>query len=182
MKSQLKRKDPDAGKDWRQEKGMTEDEMVGRHHWFNGHEFEQAPGDGEGHRSLVCCSPWGWKESDTTEWLNNNHPTLLTQWVAGVNFRQQPGYTLVPATGNTLPCMLGSLSDQELWRRQPGVDDTLTDQRTLGPGPVLLHWADSIKFQETEKSVWVRLPQRKLPVLNKMILTLTSNPAKFTDL
>ena len=66
-------KNPDAGKDWRQEeKVMTEDEMVGRHHWLNGHEFEQAPGDGEGQGSLAYCSPWGHKESDTTEWLNNN--------------------------------------------------------------------------------------------------------------
>ena len=54
------------------EKGMTEDEMVGWHHWLNGHEFEQAPGDGEGQGSLACCSPWGHKELDTTEWLNNN--------------------------------------------------------------------------------------------------------------
>ena len=62
-------KDPDAGKDWRQEeKGMTEDEMVGWHHWLNGHEFEQAPGDGEGQGSLACCSPWGHQESDITEW------------------------------------------------------------------------------------------------------------------
>ena len=64
-------KDPDAGKDWRQEeKGMTEGEMVGWHHQLNGHEFEQAPGVGNGQRSLVCCSPWGCKESDTTEQLN----------------------------------------------------------------------------------------------------------------
>ena len=47
------------------------DEMVGWHHWFNGHEFVQAPGDFEGQGSLECCSPWGHKESDTTEWLNN---------------------------------------------------------------------------------------------------------------
>ena len=53
-------KDPDAGKDWRQEKkGMTEDEMVGWHHRLNGHEFEQALGVGAGQGSLVCCSPWG---------------------------------------------------------------------------------------------------------------------------
>ena len=64
-------KDPDAGKDWRQEeKGMTEDEMVGWHHWLNGHEFEQALGVGDGQGSLVCHSPWGCKESDTTEQLN----------------------------------------------------------------------------------------------------------------
>ena len=73
-KSQLIGKDPDAGKDWREEeKGTTEDKMVGWHHWPNGHEFEQAPGDGEGQGSLWCCSPWGCKESDMTEWLNNNN-------------------------------------------------------------------------------------------------------------
>ena len=59
-KSLLIGKDPDAGKDWKQEKKrMTEDEMVGWHHWFNGHEFKQAPGDGKGQGSLACCSPWG---------------------------------------------------------------------------------------------------------------------------
>ena len=61
-------KDPNAGKDWRQEKGTTEDEVVGWHHWLNGHEFEQTSGDGEGQRRLACCSPWGRKESDTTDW------------------------------------------------------------------------------------------------------------------
>ena len=61
----------DSGKDWRQEeKGMSENEMVGWHHWLDGHEFEQAVGVGDGQGSLACCSPWGSKESDTTEWLN----------------------------------------------------------------------------------------------------------------
>ena len=50
---------------------MTEDDMVGWHHRLNGHEFEQAPGDGEGQGSLVCCSPWGCKELDTAEQPNN---------------------------------------------------------------------------------------------------------------
>ena len=64
-KSQLIGKDPDAGKDWRQEeKGMTEDEMVGWHHWLGGYELEQILGDGGGQGSLGCCSPWGHKESD----------------------------------------------------------------------------------------------------------------------
>ena len=63
-------KDPDAGKDWRQEeKGVTENEMVGWHHWNDGLEFEQALGVGDGQGSLTCCSPWGHKELDTTEWL-----------------------------------------------------------------------------------------------------------------
>ena len=72
-KSRLIGKDPDAGKGWRQEeKGMTEDEMFGWHHQLNGHDFEQAPEDGEGERSLVCCSPWGCNVLDTTERLNKN--------------------------------------------------------------------------------------------------------------
>ena len=71
VKNWLTWKDPDAGKDWRrEEKGMTEDEMVGWHHWFNGHEFEKTPGVGGSQGGLVCCSPWGHKESDMTEQLN----------------------------------------------------------------------------------------------------------------
>ena len=59
-KSWLIGKAPDAGKGWRrEEQGMTEDEMVGWHHWLDGHEFEQTPGDSEGQGSLACCSPWG---------------------------------------------------------------------------------------------------------------------------
>ena len=70
-KNRLIRKDADAGKDWRQEeKGMTEDEVVGWHHWLDGHEFEQAPGVGDGQGGLVCCDSWGRKESDKTEQLN----------------------------------------------------------------------------------------------------------------
>ena len=64
-------KDPDSGKDWRQEeKGTTEDEMVRWHHWVNGCELEQALRVGDGQGSLAGCSPWGHKESDTTELLN----------------------------------------------------------------------------------------------------------------
>ena len=68
MNSHLTGKDTDAGKDCGQEeKGTTEDEMVGWHHRLDGYEFEQIPGDGEGRGNLACCSPWGCKESDTTE-------------------------------------------------------------------------------------------------------------------
>ena len=69
VKRWLIRKDPDARKDRKQEeKGMTEDEMVGWHHWLNGHEFGQAPGDGEGQGSLACCSTWGHKELEKSDW------------------------------------------------------------------------------------------------------------------
>ena len=74
MKSQLTGKDPDAGKDWRQEEEeTTEDEMVGWHHQLNGHEFEQAPRVGDEQGSLACCSPWGCRESDMTEQLSSNN-------------------------------------------------------------------------------------------------------------
>ena len=70
-KNWLTKKDPDAGKDWRQEeKGTTEDEMVGWHHQLDGHEFEPSLGVGDGQGGLACCSPWGHKESNTTEQLN----------------------------------------------------------------------------------------------------------------
>ena len=66
-------KDPEAGKDWRQEeKGAIEDEMLGWHHPLNGHEFEQTPGDYEGQGSLECCSPRGRKESDMTDWTTHS--------------------------------------------------------------------------------------------------------------
>ena len=68
-------KDPAAGKDWRQEeKGTTEDEMVGWHHWLDGHESKWTPGVGDGQGGLACCDSWGRKEVDTTEWLNWTEP------------------------------------------------------------------------------------------------------------
>ena len=75
MKNWLIGKEPDAWKDWRQEKkGATENEIVGWHHWLDGHESEQALGVGDGQGSLKCCSPWGCKGSDTTEHLNWTEP------------------------------------------------------------------------------------------------------------
>ena len=79
VKNWLVGKDPDAGKDCRQEeKGTTEDKTVGWHHQLDGHEFEQAPGVPDGQGSLVCCSPWGRKELDMTEQLNNNNQDIYT--------------------------------------------------------------------------------------------------------
>ena len=70
VKNWLIWKDSDAGKDWRQEKGMTEDEMVGWHHLLNGHGFGYTLAVGDGQGGLVCCGSWGHKELDTTEQLN----------------------------------------------------------------------------------------------------------------
>ena len=81
-KSWLIWKDPDAGRDRGQDKKeTTEDEKVGWHHQLNGHEFGKALGVGDGQGRLVCCSPWGHKESDMTEWLN------WTEWHRSTNFR-----------------------------------------------------------------------------------------------
>ena len=93
--SRLIRKDPDAGKDWRQEKGTTEDEMVGRHHGLNGHEFEQAPGVDDGQGSLECYSPWGHKESDMTKWLN---------WT-GVSSKHLKGIIMAKTKRRKKPCL-----------------------------------------------------------------------------
>ena len=83
-KNWLTGKDPDAGKDWRQvEKGRTEDEMAGWHHWLNGRQFEWTPGVGDGQGALACCGSWGHKESDTTEQLNCTelNPTVKLAYV-----------------------------------------------------------------------------------------------------
>ena len=85
-------KDPDSGKDWRQkEKGMTEDEMVGWHHWLNWHEFESAPGANDRQGSVACCSPWGRKESGMTEQLNweDNCFTMLYWYLLYNNVNQR---------------------------------------------------------------------------------------------
>ena len=96
-------KDLDAGKDRRQEeKGTTEDEMVGWHQQLNGHEFEQTLGDGYGQESLECCSPWGHKESDTTEWLNNNNLTQKWQKCPQLNRNVSQRYALRKFYENTL--------------------------------------------------------------------------------
>jgi len=99
-KNWLTGKDPDAGKNWRQEKkGVREDEIVGWHHWLNGHEFEQVPGDGEGQGSLACCIPQGHKESDTTEQLNNNNKfsiiLILLFWVCLCIFKEYYCFTFI---------------------------------------------------------------------------------------
>ena len=88
LKHWLIGKDLDAGKDWGQEMGMTEDEIAGWFHRLNGHESEQTLGHSEGQGSLVCCTPWGHKESDTTYRLNNNNGNY--SWL-GRLFAQEDG-------------------------------------------------------------------------------------------
>ena len=80
-KSWLIGKDSDAGRDWGQEeKGITEDEKAGWHHWFDWHESGWTPGVGDGQGGLVCCDSWGCKELDTTEWLNWTELINLEGW------------------------------------------------------------------------------------------------------
>ena len=116
VKSWLIRKDPDAGKGWRQEeKGMTEDEMVGWNHQLDGHEFEQALGDGEGQRILACCSPRRCRELDTSDRLNknkkNDHVPLLGLISIG-------GY-LSHQTKASSGMGHGQASSMALWRQYP---------------------------------------------------------------
>ena len=106
-------KDPDAVKVWRQEdKGATEEEMVGWHHRLNGHEFEQIPGVGDGQGSHACYSPWGCKESDMTEWLN-----WLSDWLyylfmmwqsfpSRVPILQNPGHTHTQIYSHFFPLLI----------------------------------------------------------------------------
>ena len=106
MKSWLFAKDPDAGKNWRQEeKGMTEDEMVGWHHWLSEHEFELTPRESEGQWSLACCNPWGCKDSDKTENLNKSSKSIQIKIrkkkkACVANFRRNKAQTL-PLSGVT---------------------------------------------------------------------------------
>ena len=94
VKSQLIRKDPDSGKDRRQEEnGMTKGEMVGLHHHLNGQEFEKSLGDGEGQGSLACCSPWGHKELDTTEQLTTTVLDFMSPKSSGFQWKPQWGTT-----------------------------------------------------------------------------------------
>ena len=73
-------KDPDAGKEWGQQTGMTEDEMVGWHHRLNGHEFEQTQGDSEGQGGLVCCCPWDRRVRQDLGTEQHTHSCSLIQW------------------------------------------------------------------------------------------------------
>ena len=85
-KSRFTGKDPDAGKDWGQEEGVTEDKMVGWYHWLNGHEFELTQGESEIQGSLAYCSSWGRREPDMTWQLNNNKSPGTVVVVHGLSY------------------------------------------------------------------------------------------------
>ena len=116
-KNWLTGKDLDAGKDWRQEeKGMTEDEMVGWHHRLNGHEFEQAPGVGDRQGILVCCSPWGRKELAMTEqliWTELNSVYKLNKQDDNI----QPCCTPFPILNQSVvPCLVLTVASWPAYR------------------------------------------------------------------
>ena len=117
-------KDSDAGKDWGQEeKGMTEDEMVGWHHPLDGHEFEQALGVRDGQGGLACCSPFGCRESNTTEWLNCTNPSsaFLSSPNLLISCPEAPGHDLVSLDASEIIVYIcrilaySSLEVRKLW-------------------------------------------------------------------
>ena len=161
VKSWLIRKDPDAGKDWRQEKkGTAEDKMVGWHHWLDGHEFEQALGDAEGQGSLTCCSPWDHKESDMTEQLNNNS-CFLIQLPIIQHHCVQCSYPFETLIGLDTPSAIFKEVMADLMRRTDSFEKTLILGKIEGGrrrGQQRIWWFDSItksmdinlsKLQET---------------------------------
>ena len=119
-------KDPDAGKDWGQEeKGTKEDEMVGWHHWLNEHEFGWTPGVGDGQEGLACCSSWGCKELDMTDWVN------WTKWLSDKEFTCLTGDAgLILGLGNPLDEEMVTSSSILGWNTS----------LSLGSQRVRLHW------------------------------------------
>ena len=106
-----------------EEKGTTEDEMVGWYHWLNGHEFEQALGVGNGQGSLACCSPWGHKESDTTEQLNWTESTSLGEqdrlasYIHVLGYIHSSEWCWWPSESRDAPCKAGFKGTKwQLWK------------------------------------------------------------------
>ena len=131
-------KDPDAGRDWSQEKkGMTEDEMVGWHHQLGGHEFEQALGVGDRQGSLVCSSPRGRKASDTTEQLN------LTELILRIG--------LIWWLSKESACKAGELSFDSWLGKIPW-------KRKWQPTPVFLPWKLHGQIPTIGLQDWLTLP------------------------
>ena len=115
-KSQLIGKDRDAEQDWRQEeKGMTDDEMVGWHHQLNGHEFEWTPGVGNRQEGLACCSPWDHKELDTTDWTETKMGIFLYPVFMIKSLEPRRGWGTCPRSWRNLVTKLGFSSRSMDW-------------------------------------------------------------------
>ena len=147
VKSWLIWKEPDAGKDWGQEeKWTTEDEMVGWHHWLNGHGFWWTLGVGDGQGGLVCWGTWGCKESDTTEWLNDSSVQwCLKQQVCAHNewMNQFSSVEWVSELMNYIQCSGNQIARHHLegdWERWSFIYSLLGEgwRRQWHPTPVLL--------------------------------------------
>ena len=133
-KSWLIWKDPDAGKDWGQEeKGMTEDEMVGWHHRLNGHGFGWTPGVGDGQGGLACCGSWGCKESDMTEHLHF-HFSLFTfmHWIR----KWQPTPVFLPGESQGWASLVGCC----LWGRTESDNDWSTLAAAAAANFISSYW------------------------------------------
>ena len=112
-KSWLIGKDSDAGRDWGQEeKGMTEDEMAGWHHWLDGHESGWTPGAGDGQGGLACCDSWGCKESDTTERLNWTE----LNWMEIYGLKNLKYLLSSPLLKKFANCLFKTFSLHETWK------------------------------------------------------------------
>ena len=128
-------KDPDAGKDWGQEeKGMTEDKMVGWHHWLNGHGFGWTPGVGDGQGGLECCSSWGGKESDTTKqlnWTDSIWPYLNLITYAETLIPNKVTFTCMGVKTSTYHCAGGSWGGET---NQPMASNSSQIRICVSPG------------------------------------------------
>ena len=156
-KSWLIGKDPDAGRDWGQEeKGTTEDEMVGWHHRLDAHEFGWTPGVGDGQGGLACCDSWSCKESDTTEWLNwtdcllNNHAFVLSCSVMSNSLwpRRLPGSSVLgdsPGKNTDCHALLQRISPTQ--RSNPGLlhDRQILYQLSHQGSPTMLLFLASVE-------------------------------------
>ena len=142
MNSYLIGKVPDDGKDWGQkEKMASEDEMAGWHHRCNGHELGQTLGDGEGHRGLACCCPWGHKEWDTTGWLNNNNMPRNELWLWETPSRRA-AFSFSPGLGKCSPSSLyfkRSFRAGTALHMTPGISYSMVPSLLSRPTGIPLH-------------------------------------------
>ena len=182
-------KDPDAGKDWRQEeKGTTEDEMVWWCHWLNGHEFQQALGVGDGQGGLACCSPWGCKESNTIEQLNWTELNRV-KFICSFNVSVRKNKTALHALmWKDLQIILDALRDRTVWTGVPAFRDAcigiwvgLWNQTAWVQIPVLL-WdfgqiTEPLSASVSTSVKWeihYSLLHRVVEKINKLICTIPS--------